>query len=315
MNVPRHELGLGATSLRKSIEIVEVGARDGLQNESAVLTTSQKLELIRRSVAAGVRRLEVTSFVSARKVPQLADADDVAAGLPDRSDITFIGVVLNERGADRLLATKIDQIGAVCVATDKFALANQGQTSADSLTTAMRIMDMAREGGRSGQITIAASFGCPFEGEVSPRHILAMAERAAEASPVEIALADTIGVAVPSQVERLVTRVREIVAPIPVRVHFHNTRNTGIANVWAAMRAGAATVDASLGGLGGCPFAPGAAGNVATEDVVYMLNRSGVQSGLDLEALIANSHWLSGVMGKALPSMVAASSVFPPVVA
>ena len=297
--------------LPTQIEIVEVGPRDGLQNEAAIISTADKLALIDHAIAAGVRRIEAASFVNPRRVPQMADADAVAAGLPQRDDVTFIGLVLNERGAERALATRIDELGAVCVSSDSFAMRNQGQTSAESLAVAQRIVGLARQAGRGGQITIAAAFGCPFDGEVDQDRVVEMAVRAAEANPREVALADTIGVAVPADVDRLVRRVCDAIAPIPVRVHFHNTRNTGIANVWAAVMAGARTVDASLGGLGGCPFAPGAAGNVPTEDVVYMLERSGVATGLDLDRLIASVGWFSTIMGKTLPGMVGKAAAFP----
>ncbi|MES2860191.1 MAG: hydroxymethylglutaryl-CoA lyase [Pseudomonadota bacterium] len=293
------------------IEIVEVGPRDGLQNESVLVSTADKIGLIQRSIDAGVRRIEVASFVNPLKVPQMADAEAVIAGLPDRPDVTVIGLVLNQRGADRALATRIDELGAVCVASETFAQRNQGQTRDGSVEIAREIVAMAKAGGRSAQITIGASFGCPFESEIDPDVVVAMAVRAAEAGPREIALADTIGVAVPAQVTRLVTRVREAIGPIPVRVHFHNTRGTGVANVWAAVQAGATVVDASLGGLGGCPFAPGASGNVATEDVIYMLNRSGTETGVSLDRLVASSGWLAGVMGKTLPSMVGRAPPFP----
>lgn len=293
------------------IELVEVGPRDGLQNEAEMVSVADKLALIGRMIDAGVRRIEVASFVNPRRVPQMADADAVAAGLPTRDDVTFIGLVLNRRGAQRALATRIDQLGAVCVATDSFAMANQGQSSDESVRVCTEIIGDARAAGRTGQATIAASFGCPFEGEVAEDRVVAMAETLAAAHPVEIALADTIGVAGPAHVDRLVRRVRAAIAPIPVRIHLHNTRNTGLANVWAAIGAGVATVDASLGGLGGCPFAPGAAGNVPTEDVVYMLARSGIDCGVDLDALIAANAWLAGVMGKPLPGMVARAGGFP----
>ena len=296
----------------RSIELVEVGPRDGLQNEPRFVSTNDKLALIGRLIEAGVRRIEVASFVNPSKVPQMADAAEVCAGLPDRAELTYIGLVLNERGGERALATgRIDQLGAVCVTTDSFAGANQGQSSDESLAVAMRLVGMAKDAGRTGQITISAAFGCPFEGEVAPDRIVAMALRAAKAGPVEIALADTIGVAVPADVTRLVTLVREAIAPIPVRVHFHDTRNTGIANAWAAVEAGATAIDASLGGLGGCPFAPEAAGNVATEDMIYMLDRSSMTTGLDLEALIATSRWFSGVVGKSFPAMVSKVGRFP----
>lgn len=294
------------------IEIVEVSPRDGLQNERTIVSTAQKLALIGHAIGAGARRIEVTSFVNPRAVPQMADADDVCAGLPDRDDVTYIGLVMNLRGAERAIATgRINQMGAVAVSTDRFAIANQGQTSQGSVEAASAIIARAQEAGLTGQVTIAASFGCPFEGEVPEDRVLAMAEACARAGAVEIGLADTIGVANPAHVARLVERVGQAIAPLPVRVHFHNTRGTGLANVWAAIGAGARTVDASIGGLGGCPFAPGAAGNVATEDVAYMLERAGISTGLDLEQLIAANHWLAGIMEKQLPAMVGKAGGFP----
>lgn len=294
------------------VEMVEVSPRDGLQNEKLPVGTQDKLELIGRAIDAGVRRIEVTSFVNPRAVPQMADAEQVCAGLPVRDDVTFIGLVMNRRGAERAIATgRIDQLGAVSVSTDRFAMANQGQTSAGSVEAACDIIALARQSGRTGQATIAASFGCPFEGEVPEHRIVEMAAALAEAGAVEIALADTIGVANPAHVARLVGKVREVVAPLPVRVHFHNTRGTGLANVWSAIGAGATIVDASIGGLGGCPFAPGAAGNVATEDVAYMLERAGISTGLNLDTLIMANHWLAEVMQKNMPSMVGKAGGFP----
>lgn len=302
MSIPRH------------IEFVEVGPRDGLQNEAVLISTENKIALINRAIEAGARRIEVTSFVNPKRVPQMADAEAVCADLPDRADITFIGLVMNQRGAERAIATnKIDQLGAVAVATNIFAMANQGQSSDESVEAARAIINLAHAEGRTAQCTIAASFGCPFEGEVPDRRVLDMALAIAGAGPVEIALADTIGVADPAHVARLVALVRKELGSLPVRVHFHNTRNTGIANVWAAVNAGATVVDASLGGLGGCPFAPGAAGNVPSEDVVYMLERAGVSTGMHLDRLIEASHWLSNIMGRKLPGMVAQSPSFPKV--
>ena len=298
----------------KTVELLEVAPRDGLQNEKVAISTEYKLELIARAIAAGARRIEVTSFVNPRSVPQMADADDVAAGLPVRDDVTYIGLVMNQRGAERALATgRIDQLGAVTVATDRFAMANQGQTSDGSVEVARAIIALAQSAGRTAQVTIAAAFGCPFEGEVGQERVLAMAAALAEAGPVEIGLADTIGVANPAHVGRLVARVRNLIAPIPVRVHFHNTRGTGLANVWEAVTAGARTIDAAIGGLGGCPFAPGASGNVASEDVVYMLERAGIGTGMDLTALIDTSRWLGTIMGRTLPGMVARAPAFPKV--
>ena len=295
-----------------SISFVEVGPRDGLQNEAVLISTADKLELINRAVAAGAKRIEVTSFVHPKRVPQMADAEEVCAGLPVDERLSYIGLVLNQRGGDRAIATgRINELGAVCVATDQFAIANQGQTSDESVAVASAIVAQAKAAGLTGQVTISAAFGCPFEGEVAEERVIAMAAKLAEANPREIALADTIGVANPAHVARLVEKVATIIAPIPVRVHFHNTRGTGLANVWAAIGAGATIVDASMGGLGGCPFAPGASGNVASEDVVFMLERAGVSTGIDLAKMIEGSHWLSGVMGRTLPSMLTKAPAFP----
>ncbi len=300
--------------MTQSIEFVEVGPRDGLQNEKTMISTADKLALIERAIAAGARRIEVTSFVNPKKVPQMADAEDVCAGLPDRGDVTYIGLVMNLRGAERAAATgRINQLGTVSVATDRFAIANQGQSSDESVEAAKAIVAFAKTAGLSAQCTISASFGCPFEGEVAEDRVVTMAIRLAEAGPIEIALADTIGVADPAHVARLVARVRQAINPLPVRVHFHNTRGTGLANVWAAVSEGASVVDAALGGLGGCPFAPGAAGNVSSEDVVYMLERADVATGMDLSQLVDTSKWLSEVMGRKLPGMVAQAPAFPKV--
>ena len=295
----------------RTIEIVEVSPRDGLQNEAEILSVEHKIMLVKSVIAAGARRIEVASFVNPARVPQMADAEAVVAALPD-AQLVYIGLVLNRRGAMRALATKVHELGAVCVTTDTFAMRNQGQTSAQSIDIACDIVGLARAAGRRAQITIAAAFGCPFEGEVSPDRVVAMARQAAASGAIEVALADTIGVAVPAEVTALVARVRAEIAPLPVRVHLHNTRNTGLANMWAAVEAGAATIDSSLGGLGGCPFAPGAAGNIPTEDVVYLLERSGIATGLDLDALIDAAKWLAPIMRRPLPGMVSKAGRFPP---
>lgn len=301
--------------MNRAITFVEVGPRDGLQNEKTLVSTADKLELVRRSLDAGARRIEVTSFVNPKRVPQMADAEDVCAGLPQVDGASYIGLVLNARGAERAIATgALHELGAVCVSTDTFAIANQGQTSDESVAAAKAIIGMAQQGGLKGQATIGAAFGCPFEGEVAEDRVVAMAVALAQANPIEVALADTIGVADPAHVFRLVQRVVAAVAPLPVRVHFHNTRGTGIANVWAAVQAGASVVDAALGGLGGCPFAPGAAGNVSSEDVIYMLHRAGVQTGMDLSKMIEANHWLATVMDRKLPGMVAQAPVFPKII-
>jgi hydroxymethylglutaryl-CoA lyase len=295
-----------------SVELVEVGPRDGLQNEPGEFPTARKLDFIERAIAAGVRRIEAASFVHPRLVPQMSDAEAVAAGLPrHREGVTYIGLALNKRGADRALVSGLDEIGAVCAASDAFATRNQGMSAHESLRMCVDIVKMAREAGRRAQISISVAFGCPFEGEIEPDRIVDMARLAASAYPVEVALADTIGAATPGPVASLVARVVAAIRPIPVRVHFHNTRNAGIANTWAAVTAGARVIDASLGGIGGCPFAPRATGNVATEDIAYMLNRSGYQTGLSLERLVDCVQWLEKALGRPTPGMLARAGIFP----
>jgi hydroxymethylglutaryl-CoA lyase len=272
------------------IELVEVSARDGLQNEKTILSTADKVALIDKAVAAGARRLEVASFVNPNLVPQMADAEAVIAALRKRAEVRTIGLVLNERGAGRALATAVDELGIVVAASDAFGLANQGLDVDASVAMAGRVIEQARAVGRDAQVTISVAFGCPLSGAVDPARVVDMARRLAVFDPLEIALADTIGVARPDEVSRLVAAVVEAVRPLPVRVHFHDTRGTGVANAVAAVAAGAVTVDASIGGTGGCPFAPGAAGNVASEDVAYALNGRMV---VDVDALCAAAVWLN----------------------
>lgn len=272
------------------IELVEVSARDGLQNEKTILSTADKVQLIEKAIAAGARRLEVASFVNPKLVPQMADAEAVIAALSRRDDVRTIGLVLNERGAGRALATSVDELGIVVAASDVFGTANQGLDVDASLAMAGRVIEQARAAGRDAQVTISVAFGCPLSGAVDPARVVDMARRLTAFGPLEIALADTIGVARPDEVSRLVAAVVEAVRPLPVRVHFHDTRGTGVANAVAAVAAGAVTVDASIGGTGGCPFAPGAAGNVASEDVAYALNG---RMAVDVDALCAAAVWLN----------------------
>lgn len=293
------------------VEVLDVTARDGLQNESIIFETADKVALINRAVNSGARRLEVTSFAHPKYVPQMADAEAVIAALPDREDVTYIGLAMNERGVDRALKTKIDEIGLVVVATDSFAQKNQKQTRQGSVDMACAMIKKIKAEGRSVNVTIGASFGCPFEGEVPSKTVVDMASQLAEAGPREIAFADTIGVGTPWQVKDLLTQVKASLPHMPLRGHFHNTRNTGIANVYAAVDAGISTLDVSIGGIGGCPFAPSATGNVAAEDVVYMLARHGFQTGLDLSKLIEAAQWLSEKMDKQLPAMVSRAGSFP----
>ncbi|NIJ08561.1 hydroxymethylglutaryl-CoA lyase [Sphingomonas vulcanisoli] len=292
------------------VEIVEVAPRDGLQNESVLFSVAQKAALIDHAVAAGARRIEVASFVRADRVPQMADTEAVIAVLDLPANVVTIGLVLNKKGAFRALATTVQEVGTVAVASDTFAQRNQGQTSQESADMAAEVIQFVRSEGRRAQATIGAAFGCPFEGAVPHDRVVALAERIAAAGPTEIALADTIGVAVPEDVGTLIERVRAATG-LPVRIHLHNTRGTGIANAWAAVQAGVSTIDASLGGIGGCPFAPAATGNIATEDLIYLLDRSGIEHGYDLGKTIDAARWLTHEMGRPLPGAVSRAGGFP----
>ena len=295
----------------RNIEIVEVGPRDGLQNEAAAVTTEVKLEFIRRAVDAGLRRVEVASFVNPRRVPQMADAEAIFAALPRREDVVYVGLVLNRAGFDRAVAAGCREIGMVVFTTDEFNRRNQGVTSAESIRAWREISAAAREAGIRAQVTISAAFGCPFEGEVPARRVVDIARELAEAAPFEIAIADTIGVGVPGQVTEIFARVAEAAPGVALRGHFHNTRNTGLANAYAAVMAGAATLDASLGGLGGCPFAPAATGNIPTEDLVYMLDRMGIATGVNLARAIDTARWIERHVGHAVPGMLVKAGGFP----
>ena len=293
------------------VEILEVGPRDGLQNEPGVVPTATKIELIERMIAAGLRRIEVASFVNPARVPQMADAEEILRRLPRRVGVSYVGLVLNRRGFDRAVAAGCDEIGMAVVASDTFNRRNQGASTAQSIAAWHDIAAAARAAGIRAQVTISAVCGCPFEGEVPSARVVDIARQVAESAPCEIALADTIGVGVPAQVTDLVHQVGAAVASIPLRVHFHNTRNTGLANAYAAVEAGIRVLDASLGGIGGCPFAPAATGNIPTEDLVYMLHRSGFETGVSLEKLIDASGWLQERLGRPVPGMLVKAGGFP----
>jgi hydroxymethylglutaryl-CoA lyase len=293
------------------VDIVEVGPRDGLQSEPLVLPTATKVEFIERAVAAGVRRIEVASFVNPKRVPQMADAEAVLQALPRREGVYYVGLVLNRRGFERAAAAGCNEIGMAVVASDTFNQRNQGVTTEESLAAWLEIAAAAKESGIRPQVTVSAAFGCPFEGEVPVRRVVEIVRRVAEAAPFEIALADTIGVGVPAQVIDLVGRVREAVPGVALRCHFHNTRNTGLANAFAAVQAGVTTLDSSLGGIGGCPFAPAATGNIPTEDLVYMLQRSGYDTGISLAAAIETGKWLQVQLGRPVPGMLVKAGDFP----
>lgn len=297
--------------MRQQVELVEVSARDGLQNESVALSTRTKVALIGRAVAAGIRRIEVASFVNPARLPQMADAEAVCAGLPQLAGVTTIGLVLNRRGAERALQTRVDELGAVVSASDGFGIANQGRSAEQTVDDAIEILSLAHAAGRRAQVTISVAFGCPFEGEVPPERVAAIARRLAAAGPIEIALGDTIGAATPADVIRVLDTVTLEAPGMPIRCHFHDTRNTAVANAWTALERGAATLDASIGGIGGCPFAPGATGNVATEDLLYPLERGGIVTGVDLDAILDTSRWLGEQMGRSLPARGSRAPRFP----
>jgi hydroxymethylglutaryl-CoA lyase/(R)-citramalyl-CoA lyase len=278
--------------------LCDVGPRDGLQNDPSVLEPAVRAELCGRLAAAQLPRVEAVSFVRADRVPQMAGAEEVVAELPE-SATRFSGLALNEQGYDRLVAAGLREVHIAFAVTESFQQRNAGSSVEEGLAAANAIVRRARTDGIDATVTLSVAFGCPFEGRVDPERVV---ELAARVEADELVVADTIGVATPGQVRRLVERV----APLGKRVggHFHNTRNTGYANALAALEGGVTVLDASIGGLGGCPFAPRATGNIATEDLVYLLEGEGVETGVDLDALIATSHWLESLLGRPLEGLL-----------
>jgi isopropylmalate/homocitrate/citramalate synthase len=289
--------------------VCDVGPRDGLQNEDRVLEPGVRADLCDRLAAAGLKRLEAASFVNPKLVPQMAGAEEVMAALRRRAGTTYAGLVLNEKGYERAIAVRVDEVHYAMAATDAFGRRNQNATTDEGVDTALALVRRARADKLPITVTISVAFGCPFEGPVPTNRVLDIVERLMAAPADEICLADTIGVGVPSQVKELVAGARRLGAT--VGAHFHNTRNTGYANAVEALEQGVVSLDASVGGAGGCPFAPKATGNIATEDLVYLLRGLGVDTGIDLDALIAASQWLGGRLAKELPGMVARAGDFP----
>lgn len=296
-----------------SIQICEVSPRDGLQNESVFLTTAEKVELVERSIRAGIRRIEVTSFVHPKRVPQMADAAEVMAAIPRIAGVSYAGLVMNARGLQRALAAGVHEVNIVVVASDTFAQRNQGTSCQESVEMAAGLVAGARAAGILSTVTIGAAFGCPFEGEVPVSRLHEIISQIVENAPDELALADTIGVAVPRDVTERIEIARSLApAGLPLRLHLHDTRHTGVANAVAAVAAGVSVLDSSIGGTGGCPFAPKATGNVATEDLVYLFDRSGVSTGVDLESILDTTAWLEERLGKNLPGALLRAGLFPP---
>ena len=295
--------------MSNSLEIIDVTPRDGLQNEPVIFSIGEKLELISRSIETGISRIEAASFVNPKKVPQMANPEQLLDKLSIKKKAKYSGLVLNERGYKRAVDSKCDEITFVIVASDEFSLRNQGMTTAQSIEYISKLLKN-REPGIKVCISIAAAFGCPFEGVVRPSQVIEIAEKCLDLCPDEISLADTIGVAIPKDVREKVEPLISLYSNTPVRLHLHNTRNTAISNAWTAFELGVKRFDASFGGIGGCPFAPNATGNVAIEDLVYLFERSGFDTGVDLDASIKVAEWLSGKVKHPLPSALLAAGDF-----
>jgi len=296
-----------------SIVVCDVGPRDGLQNDAKTLPPATRAELVNRLAAAGLRRIEVGSFVNPARIPQMAGIEEVVAGIERSQGVVYAGLALNDQGYDRLASTGLDEVHFAFSASETFNRKNQNAATEESVESAIRILERAHTDGIRATVTIGTAFGCPFEGAVDPGRVLGFAERMATAGADEVVYADTVGVAVPRQVKHLVGE--SVGHGTPIGVHLHNTRNTGFANAYAALEAGAEVFDASIGGIGGCPFAPRATGNIATEDLVYLLHGEGIDTGIDLEALIGVAEWLEGVLGRPLEGQLYRAGAFAPVAA
>ena len=294
------------------VDLIEVGPRDGLQSQPKILDTDTKLAFIDRLIGAGARRIEVISFVNPKRVPQMADADELVRRLPPHPEVRYIALALNRRGFERAAEAGLTEIHTAVVASDTFSERNQGVLPEVSMDLVADLAPLARAAGIKFGVTVSAAFGCPFEGRVAPSRVVEIVARLAAVGVDEIALADTIGVAVPVQVQRLIEDIERVREHIPLRMHFHNTRNTAIANVYAALTAGVRAFDVSCGGVGGCPFAPGATGNVGTEDVLYMLENMGYHTDLSLPAIVATTQWLGEQLAAQMPAALSRASAFPP---
>jgi isopropylmalate/homocitrate/citramalate synthase len=294
-----------------AITICDVGPRDGLQNDPKTLAPDVRAELVNRLAAAGLKRIEVGSFVNPARVPQMAGVEEVVQGIDRVPGVVYAGLALNDRGYDRLRDTGLDEVHFAFSGSETFNQKNQGAPVEDSVQSAERIVARAHEDGIRATVTIGTAFGCPFEGAIDPDRVLELAARLAGADADEIVLADTVGVGVPRQVRHLVSEAVKLGKP--VGVHLHNTRSTGFANAYEAIASGATVLDSSVGGIGGCPFAPRATGNIATEDLVYMLHGEGIETGIDLDELIGVAQWLESVLGRELEGQVYRAGTFAPV--
>ena len=293
------------------VSLLEVGPRDGLQSEPTILPTDVKRDFIIKTMDAGIKQIEVTSFVHPKKVPQMADAEKLVESLPVRDDVSYIGLIMNQRGFERARDCGIDEVGMVIVSTDTYNMKNQNVVTQESIDNWLRIASDAKSAGIRTNVIIACSFGCPYEGEVDPELIASIAEKVLEGEPNILGLADSVGVAVPNQVKKTFSLIKELAPNIPLRTHLHNTRNTGLANAAAAIEAGVTIIDASTGGIGGCPFAPKATGNIPMDDLLYMLDRSGIETGVNLKEIVSTSEWLEEKLEHSVPAMVPKAGIFP----
>lgn len=291
------------------VTVCDVGPRDGLQNEATHLDPGVRAGLVSRLARCGLPRVEAVSFVDPRRVPQMGGAEEVVAAAEVVSGTTYSGLVLNEKGYERLVAAGLEEAHFAFACTETFNRRNQNASVEESIQTAARIIKRAHDDGVRTTVTLAAAFGCPFEGEVDPAVVLDIGGRVVAAEADELLLADTIGVGVPGEVRRLVGGALRF--GVPVGVHLHDTRHTAVANAFAALEAGATAFDAAVGGIGGCPFAPRATGNVCTEDLLYAFHREGVETGVDLDALIEVAGWLSRQLGRTLPGRVYRAGNWP----
>ena len=293
------------------VSILEVGPRDGLQSEPEIMPTEIKKEFIVRTVDAGIKKIEVTSFVHPKKVPQMADAEKLVESLPDYDDVSYIGLIMNQKGFERAKNCGIQEVGMVIVSTDTYNMRNQGVTTQQSIDNWLEIASEAQSAGIKTNVVIACAFGCPYEGEVDPEKIVEIAEKALQGSPDILGLADSVGVAVPNQVKNVFSLIKELNPDIPLRTHLHNTRNTGLANAAAAIDSGVSIIDASTGGIGGCPFAPKATGNIPTDDLLYMLDRSNIETDVNLNDVVQTTQWLEEILDRNVPAMVPKAGIFP----
>ena len=300
--------------MTKSIEICEVGPRDGLQSEKRIWSVGERIDLIDRLTATGIKRLEAVSFVNPKRVPQMADAEQVMAGITRRTGCRFVALALNGRGVERAIAAGVDEVRYVVVASETFNQRNQGRAIAETLGELQAVAPQIQSAGPALSVVIAASFGCPFEGDVPLSNVVDIARRAVDLGASDLSLADTIGAGVPTQITERLHAVKAAVGDdITLGCHLHNTRNTGFANAAAAALAGVNYLDASIGGIGGCPFAPRATGNVATEDLCFMLRNMGFETGIDLDALIDVAIWAETFFDAPLPGQVMKAGLFPEV--